>query len=116
MKRFTHTAALVLIAIVAFVALGAVAESEYAIGLAAAVTVVRRRTSYFTDKKDRTFTITGDNTNTLDTRMRKIEQVSIGPGTNAPTVAAESVVGGYITLTFTSAGAFTAIKIRVVGF
>lgn len=81
----------------------------------AAVTVVRRRSNVAGARKEKTFTITGTDTNTLDTRMRTVEHVSIGPGTNAPTVAAQSAVGGYITLTFTAGGAFTAIQIKVTG-
>lgn len=81
----------------------------------ATVTVSKRRTSIAGDKKHKSFTISGASGDTLDTRMKSIDSVVVTPGTNSPTVVAESTVGGYKTLTFTSAGAFTDAKILVVG-
>ena len=81
----------------------------------AAVTVVKRRTAISGNRKHKTFTITGGSGDTLDTRLKTIEAAAVMGGTNSPTILAESTVNGYQTLTFTSGGAFTAIKIIVIG-
>lgn len=94
----------------------AITTSDPSILLGVAVTVVRRKTDIGSNTKYRNFTITGDNAQTLDTRLRRVEGVYIQPQTNAPTAVAQSTVAGRITLTFTAGGAFTAVRIMVVGF
>lgn len=81
----------------------------------AAVTVNRRRTVVAGNRKLKIFDITGNNTNTLDTRLKRVETAAFTPTTNTPTAAAESTVNGYITLTFTSGGAYTNQKLVVIG-
>ena len=81
----------------------------------AAVTIVSRKTNVAGARKHKEFSITGNSGDTLDTRLRTVRACLIEPGTNSPTAAAQSTVNGKITLTFTSAGAFTAIRIFVDG-
>lgn len=83
--------------------------------LGAAVTIVSRVTNVAGARKFREISMTGGNGDTLDTRMRRVRWVAFTPGTNTPTAAAQSTVGGFITLTFTTGGAFTAMLVVVCG-
>lgn len=109
----------ILFAILALVVIAVAAlpgQHSNALYWAAAVTVVRRKLGFTSNRKVRTFTITGGNGDTLDTRLKVIEAAHVDPNVaNAPTVLTESTVGGYKTITFTSGGPYTAAKLTVIG-
>lgn len=75
----------------------------------AAVTVNRRTTNVSGAKKHKTFNIDGDNTNTLATRLRRIDFVGFG----TTTITGVTLSGG--TITFAASGAFTGIDILAIG-
>lgn len=80
----------------------------------AAVTVSRRRTNAAGAKKQRTYRISGNSGDTLNTRLRAIDSASVNDATII--LAAPSGAPGALTLTFTTAGgAFTDVDVFVVG-
>jgi len=79
----------------------------------AAVTVSRRRTNVAGGKKQRTYRISGNSGDTLNTRLRAIDSASVNDATI--TLAAPSGAPGALTLTFTASGAFTDVDVFVVG-
>lgn len=75
----------------------------------ASVTINSRRTNVTGAKKHRTFNIDGDNTNTLATRLRKIDFV----GFDTTTITGVTISGG--TITFAASGAFTGVDVLAIG-
>lgn len=75
----------------------------------AAVTVNRRTTNISGGKRHKTFNIDGDNTNTLNTRLRRIDFV----GFDTTTITGVTLTGGSIE--FAASGAFTGIDVLVIG-
>lgn len=79
-----------------------------------AVTVVKRKTNVAGGKKHKTYRVSGNSGDTLNTRMRSVDFVGFDDTTI--TLAAPSGSPGAITITFTTGGgAFTNVDILVVG-